>query len=143
MGQGIATRLMLWDDRTAFSGLLGLLGLLLGRSHKGPSFTSLRERILITKKCSSLKGQGIGLKGQVLIGLRGRIRGLGDRIWNGLEDLGLVGELRAVASDCLISRIVVRVRGSTRPKVQFCGGGIGEKRLLWPQPEQSQPFPLT
>jgi hypothetical protein len=55
---------------------------------------------LITKKCSSLKGQGIGLKGQVLIGLRGRIRGLGDRIWNGLEDLGLVGELRAVASGC-------------------------------------------
>jgi hypothetical protein len=50
---------------------------------------------LITKKCSSLKGQGIGLKGQVLIGLRGRIRGLGDRIWNGLEDLGLVGEFRA------------------------------------------------
>jgi hypothetical protein len=50
------------------------------------------------KKYSSLKGQGIGLKGQVLMGLRGRIWGLKDRIWNGLEDLGLVGELQAVAS---------------------------------------------
>jgi hypothetical protein len=97
---------MLWDDRTAFSGLLGLLGLLLGRSHKGPSFTGLRERILITKKCSSLKGQGIGLKGQVLIGLRGQIRGLGDRIWNGLEDLGLVGELRAGLGQGLVCGLI-------------------------------------